>query len=282
MPPAIRPAVLGLLALLALATPPARAEPVEIVLAQGRYLALPPPGWDATRPVAATLLLHGAASRPDYMLADGTLAAAAAADGVLLLLPEGRGGAWAAPGSPRAAAADARDDRAFLAAVLDDARARFAIAPARLRLAGFSLGASMAFALACGADAPVAAVLTVGGVTWEPMPDACAAPPRAWMHVHGSADPTWPMAGRLVRGSFRQSPVEPALAMLGRALACAAAVAGPSAGDLACMQAACAGAARLADCRHPGGHVFEAGFLRAFHAWAEAAPGAVSAPPDRR
>ena len=255
---------------------PARADPVAVTLPDGRYLAVFPPGMQGRPNLPALMFLHGAWSGPEAFAEDAGIVAALAADGVVLLLPAGIEGSWAARNAPRAAV---RDETAFLDAVRDDAIARFALDPKRFRIGGFSVGASMAFDYACRPGLPIQAVMTVGGVVWQPMPAGCAAPPVPWLHIHGMADPTWPLAGRTIRGSFRQGAVDAALAMLAASFACQAPHQVQSLDDLACEAfSGCRPGALVQSCRHPGGHDLEPRWFRAFHAWVEA----ISSVRDRR
>ena len=268
---------LAIVLMLALAwAAPARADPIAVTLPAGRYLALIPPGLQGTPGLPAMMFLHGAWSSPEAFAEDAGIVDALAADGVVLLLPAGIEGSWAARGAPRAAT---RDEAAFLDAVRADAIARFALDPARLRVGGFSVGASMAFDYACRPGVQVQAVLTIAGVAWQPMPATCAAPPLPWMHIHGTADPTWPLAGRTIRGSFRQGEVDAALAMLAASFACQAPRRAASPDDLECEDfPGCRPGARLRSCRHQGGHDLEPAWFRAFHAWVEG----ISSGRDRR
>lgn len=254
-----------LIALLLLAAP-AWSQPRTHALPAGRYLAIPPPGWDGARPLAATIFLHGVWSSPEQFAAEPGFLAAFAADGVLLLMPAGEAESWTVPGAPRL---DGRDDVGFLDAVRADAAARYPIDTARLRLAGFSLGASMAFHYACRPDAGVQAVLTIGGAPWQPLPPACQGRPVPWLHIHGETDPTWPLAGRTIRSVWRQAAIAPSLQMLAASFACAMPIDIPAMDGLACAAfPACAGGAEIRSCRHPGAHDIEPKWFNTFHAWA--------------
>jgi polyhydroxybutyrate depolymerase len=261
-----------MIALLLLCTP-ALAEPRMHVLPDGRYLAIPPSGWDGATPLAATIFLHGVWSSPEGFAAEPDFLAAFATDGVLLLMPAGANESWTVPGAPRM---DGRDDVAFLDAVRLHAAGQYPIDPARLRLSGFSLGASMAFHYACRRETAVQAVLTIGGVPWQPLPEACAGRPVPWLHIHGETDPTWPLTGRTIRTVWRQAAVVASLEMLARSFACAAPIDIPAMDGLACTAfRACAGAAEVRSCRHPGAHDIEPAWFHTFHAWAGAvSPGA--------
>lgn len=92
-----------------------------------------------------------------------------------------------------------RDDIAFIAAVADDAAARFDLDRSRMVLAGFSIGGSMASYLACATPDAFMAYAPVGGSFWKPEPTDCAGPVRL-LHTHGWRDQTVPLEGRPLGG----------------------------------------------------------------------------------
>ncbi|MGF1627249.1 MAG: alpha/beta hydrolase family esterase, partial [Alphaproteobacteria bacterium] len=84
------------------------------------------------------------------------------------------------PGEPRAWSfrvgdyASPRDDVAFIRAAIDDAAGRFGLDRGRVLVAGFSIGGSMTWDIACLAPDTAAAYAPVAGGFWDPLPDACA------------------------------------------------------------------------------------------------------------
>jgi polyhydroxybutyrate depolymerase len=254
-------AAISSLAIASVATP-ARAQtrdacPAAGCVVEGGYyrIALPP---GETKPVGAILFFHGYQGSAEETLASDALAAVAARLGVALIAPHGEGRTWSYPGSP----ARNRDEFAFVGHVLDDATRRFAIDGDRLLASGFSQGASMVWYLACRMPARFRAFAPVAGAFWEPLPESCDGPRPAMVHVHGTSDPTVPMAGRRLRGGFKQGDVLQSMAVL--APACVAAWSGDeAAGDgLACRRATgCETGPRLELCLHAGGHDFDARWL---------------------
>lgn len=98
-----------------------------------------------------------------------------------------------------------RDDIAFLAAVRDDAVARFNLPAKRVILGGFSIGGSMTHYLACATPNAFAAYVPVGGAFWRSHPQSCDGPVRM-LHTHGWTDTTVPLEGRVVRGQDVNDP----------------------------------------------------------------------------
>ncbi len=232
----------------------------------GRYLALPPPGWDGQRPIAATIFFHGWQSSAEAFAQDAAFTASFAAEGVMLVLPDGINKTWAHQGSP----SQARDEIAFMDAVRADMLARWPIDPGRILVTGFSQGGSMVWDLACRRGRDYHAFVAVAGAFWEPMPDRCTGGPVDLLHIHGTADPVVPMAGRSIRDTWKQADVLAGLAVLRGLDACPAAPNRHEEIDgLDCaIWSDCATGRELRLCEHGGGHVMPPGWVGFAHAWA--------------
>ena len=100
------------------------------------------------------------------------------------------------------------DDVSFLAAVLDDVEARHHVDPARIYVAGFSNGASMAFRLAAAMPERIAALAAVAGHPFSRQEGGDRQVPTVC--VGGTADPLTPLLGGDIRlpwgGSLSQPP----------------------------------------------------------------------------
>jgi polyhydroxybutyrate depolymerase len=249
---------------------PACGGSVPCEVAGGRYLALPPPGWNGSAPLAATLFFHGWRSSAATFAQDPAFTAAFAAEGVLLVLPDGLNGTWAHQGSP----STARDELAFLDAVRADLLARWRVDPDRTLVTGFSQGGSMVWDLACRRGRDYRAFAAISGAFWEPLPRSCDGGPVDLLHVHGTADPVVPMAGRWIRNTWKQGDVMEGLAVLRRADGCDAPPRPATMrADLRCeVWDGCASGREIELCRHEGGHVMPEGWVGLVHAWMRALP----------
>jgi polyhydroxybutyrate depolymerase len=237
----------------------------------GAYLALPPPGWDGVSRLPATIFFHGYGSSAAAVAGDPSFRAAFAREGVLLVLPDGLERTWAHTGSP----SRARDEVAFMDAVRRDLLARFPVDPDGLLVTGFSQGGSMVWELACHRGGRFAAAYApVAGAFWEPLPATCPGGPIDLRHVHGTADGTVPLAGRVIRGQFRQGDVFRGMAVLRAANGCSAPARVEEAGGLRCevWDECAAGGRELRLCLHGGGHILPEGWTAAIHAWARRLP----------
>lgn len=255
--------LLACLALLVSLSSPARAQPCEpdgrCLVAGGHYRLRLPPGWDGQRPLGVVLFFHGFRGSSEETLGIADFVAEMDRTGFALVAMHGERNTWAYPGSP----SQHRDDFAYVAAVLDDLPRRFTVDQNRVVAAGFSQGASLVWYLACTMPQRFSAFLPVAGAFWRPQPQACAGPVKL-RHVHGTGDPTVPMAGRVLGGGrWRQGDVLESFATLAAAAGCKAEVLPPvPAGDLACQRwQGCSREGGLELCLHADGHDIRARWL---------------------
>lgn len=240
----------------------------------GRYYALPPEGWNGRDSLPATIFFHGYNSSGVDFAQSAAFTRDFAAEGVLLVLPDGLNKTWAHQGSP----SKARDEIAFMDAVRADLLARWRVDPKRLLVTGFSQGGSMVWDLACRRGYAYRAFAAVAGAFWEPLPMSCPGGPVDLLHLHGTADRTVPMAGRWIRNTWKQGDVGQSLAVLRAMNGCPAeptrqAIMGDKevGVSLRCeIWDGCVGRHELRLCRHDGDHLLPAGWVRLVHSWAHA------------
>jgi polyhydroxybutyrate depolymerase len=199
------------------------------------------------------LYIHGFRQSSEEVTADEALVAAVTSAGVLLVVPDGAQGGWGFSHAP----SRSRDDVAFLREVVADAKARFPIDASRIIAAGFSIGGSMVWELACHDATRFAAFLPVSGDFWLPYPEHCDSGPVNLRHIHGTNDATFPMSGRALRGgAFQQGAVGRSFEILQQTDACPAeADTTEQEGELKCwIWTGCASGKRIELCLHPGWH----------------------------
>jgi polyhydroxybutyrate depolymerase len=264
----IRRAVLVLLALAFVAcAAPSHGEPGRYELASGTYRVVTPPAWDGKTKLPLLLYLHGYNQSSEDVVGDADLVAAVAGSGALLVVPDGLDKTWSHVGSP----SHARDDLAFLHAVVDDARKHFPVDAARIVAAGFSQGGSMVWDLACHASQGFEAFLPVSGDFWLPYPARCESGPVNLRHIHGMNDQTVPMGGRPLRGGqFIQGDIGKSLAILEQTDRCGSeADRIEQQGELKCwIWSSCLSGKRLELCLHGDGHEIKGQWLSEGMAWA--------------
>jgi polyhydroxybutyrate depolymerase len=244
----------------------------SVTLPDGTFEVALPSGWDGNTPLALVMLLHGYRGSGADMLADADLVPAVTGLGAVLVAPDGIAGAWHFRGAPSEGGA-ARDDLAFLHEVRAEAMRRWPIDPARVVAAGFSIGASVVWDLACHDATGFTAFLPIAGSFWQPYPTHCETAPVTLRHVHGLADQTFPLAGRaLFGGHARQGDSRHAIDLLLGFDRCSAPPVSRRDDGLDCQEwSGCDGGARVALCLHPGDHEMRADWLRGGLLWAFAA-----------
>lgn len=225
----------------------------------GTYLVRLPDGWRDDTRLPLLLFLHGYRGSAAAILQDPAIAPVASRAGMLLVAPEGRDATWSHTGSP----SRARDDVAFLRAVIADASHRWPVDRDLIIVAGFSQGGSMVWELACHGAAGITAFLPFAGAFWEPLPNTCSSGPVVLRHVHGVADKIVPMQGRAIREVFRQGDVLEGMALRRRVGRCAEA---PdrhtaSASGLTCDTWSTCSSGQLQLCLHTGAHDLEPAWL---------------------
>ncbi len=255
-------------------TPCPVAHPCAV--ANGTYAVALPEGWDGKAPLPALLFFHGYGASAEGALNQPGLRAELDKRGWALIAPNGvrppgrQQTSWAHEGSP----SQARDEVAFVHAVLADAEGRLPIDDGRVYVGGFSQGSSMAWHLACLDQRDYAGFVAVSGAFWEPMPTSCPAPPRRLIHFHGFMDPVVPLEGRPIGDRWQQSDVFASLALLRREWGCTTM---PEAMEIdATMRCrawtGCTKGGELRLCLHDGGHAGPQGWAKTALDWLASAP----------
>jgi polyhydroxybutyrate depolymerase len=173
-------------------------QPGPCKIDQGEYHIKRPDGTDGTI-LPAIVFLHGYGSNGAATMKNTGLVKSVLARGYAIIAPSGRdelgnnGNDWSFHPDYH----EARDDTAFLRAVMDDAAARYGIDRSRILLAGFSIGGSMTAYAACKDPALAKAYAPISGNFWRPYPTGCAGPVRL-LHTHGWIDTTIPLEGRFL------------------------------------------------------------------------------------
>jgi polyhydroxybutyrate depolymerase len=179
------------------------------VIDGGQYRIRFPDGWDGRTRLGAIVFLHGWNGSAEAEMKNRAWAALANRLNVAFIAPQGAGNTWSYPGSP----SSFRDEFAFFDTLVGDLVTRFPIRRDRLMAAGFSMGASMVWNLACRRGDLFAGYAPVAGAFWDPVPQTCPSQPPILFHVHGTTDRTVPLQGRSIDDQWRQSDVAESLAV---------------------------------------------------------------------
>lgn len=186
-----------------------------------RYLVHVPRDYDGVTDMPVVIGLHGGLGRAELQRSMSRMNFVSDESGFIAVYPDGTGWTveiegqevplltWNAGGCCGYAQQHGVDDVGFIAAMLDDLNARYAVHPRRVYATGMSNGAMMAYRLAVELPDRIAAIAPVAGAMTL---DAPPAPPRAVpvMHFHGLADQFAPFEGgygELASIPFEHPPV---------------------------------------------------------------------------
>ena len=235
-------------------------------LPDGRHYYLAMPAIPEAAAPGAIVFAHGYRGTAEGVMRNRSLVNLAGDLGVALIAIKSADDDWILPGSPRHPDSDGALEFAYVAAVLDDAQARFGIDRARVLATGFSAGGMMTWNLACARPDLFAGFAPMSGTFWVGPPAGCAAPVRGLVHFHGDADPVVPQTGRAI-GPTVQGDVAAAMAMYAQAGGWDGPPDTVTLGDTTCDMRRRADGAPLAFCAFPGGHDFRTANLRTAWDW---------------
>lgn len=243
-----------LVILLALGTPPAAMAcgvSTDCAVATGTYRISLPEGAST----GAVVFAHGYQGSAAGTMKNTSLRDMSARRGLALIALDAGDDDWNLPDAPHDSVS-ARDEMAFLDAVVADATQRFGIDRGRVVITGFSAGGMFVWNVICARGDAYAGYVPYSGTFWKGPPTTCAAPAQNVIHVHGTSDRTVPMQGRAIADT-RQGSVPDALAMYAAAKRFA-----PGKGyvlaDMTCSHSANAEGKRLDLCLFDGDHSFTA------------------------
>ena len=227
----------------------------------GSFQVWAPEGW-AGDPLDVLVYFHGHDGEPAQYSGSESRMEDFGDAGVLLVLPYGEGGSWN-PWGTEGFGGQRRDDLAFYRELVDFVDTHW---PTERRwVSGFSLGASMAYQVAC--EEPVDAAVGTSGGFWEPIPASCPTSPVPFRHEHGTADSTWPLEGRTFSGGAKQSAAEDMVAFWREHNSCTETATAYDDDALSCTRWTCAEETVVDYCLHDEGHKRPSGWIGRLTTW---------------
>lgn len=163
------------------------------------YLLYVPKSYDAKKPTALVMSLHGAENWPSFQMRISDWNRVADKHGFLVVYPAGEGGGpriWGMRGAMRTGAR--MPDVDFISDLIDRLQTSYNIDPARIYANGLSNGGGMSFALSCRLSHRIAAIGAVAAaetLPWEWCTDPTPVPMIAF---HGTGDRITPYHGDTV------------------------------------------------------------------------------------
>jgi polyhydroxybutyrate depolymerase len=181
----------------------AAAEPIERHVRVGggerSYLVDLPSAYDGRRALPAVVVFHGGGGAAAGVRTQSRMSETAEAEGFIAVYPQGSGVlsakllTWNASTCCGYAMQHRIDEAAFIAALLDDLEASFAIDRGRVYATGISNGGMMAYIAACALADRFAAIAVVAGELTTP--DCGPVRPVSVLVIHGTADQNLPYDG---------------------------------------------------------------------------------------
>lgn len=209
--------------------------------------------------VPAIIYIHGLGGSSKAVMANAGFRRAAENLGVAFVAVNGRAGSWSFPNGVERGRV--RDEFAYFSEVVDDIKKRLPVDGEKIVAAGFSIGASMVWNLACREPENYAGFIPVAGTMWRPQPEKCVKPVGEIYHFHGTQDRIFPLEGRFVEGK-RQGAILDTFEIVYRQDACTRrAVAETKAEGAMCMLHRNCGGETVRLCLHGGAHSVKAAYL---------------------
>lgn len=231
----------------------------DCVIGAGDYRIYLPEKLAGKPPSGAIMFFHGWKGSSEGVMRNAGLREMSDRLNIALIAANGLGGGWSFPGAP----ARARNELAYVAAVLEDVQARFQVPADRILASGFSLGASMVWSLSCYMGDRFAGFAPIAGTLWNPLPEACPSDAPNLMHYHGRKDRTFPLAGRAIAGGlYRQGNTYESFAIWHTQGQCEREEpATVETGPFQCERRSKCGSAIMEICLHEGGHIYRAAWI---------------------
>lgn len=232
-------------------------------LGERHYRIALPDGYAEDAALPVIVFAHGYRGSAAGVMRNKSLRRLATDLGAALIAGKSVGPGWDLPNNPREMTSTGSAEFAYFDSVLDDAAARFPLDMTRVMATGFSGGGMMVWNLACARPERFAGFAPIAGTFWLAPPDNCSGPVSSIVHIHGDADKTVPLEGRVI-GPTKQGEVSEALEMyrsfgdFGDALE-------SQHNDLTCAERRNDTGEILDFCLFSGGHSFRTEHVR--HAW---------------
>ncbi len=219
-----------------------------------------PKGYNGKTPVGAIVFAHGYRGSAKGVMRNKSLRRMASDMGLALIALDAGARDWSLPNSPNRTRRNGSVEYKYVDAVLRDAEARFAIDDKRIMATGFSAGGMLVWNLACAMPGRFAGFAPMSGTFWKRAPKTCARPVASVVHIHGDADKTVPLGGRVI-GPTHQGNVMKALDMYGK-FGHFGAQKKSHQGKLSCTNSKNPEGEILDFCLFSGGHSFRTEFVR--------------------
>ena len=225
------------------------------------YRIAMPEGHDGAGKVPVLAFAHGYKGSAKGVMRNKSLRRLASDLGAALIAFNSIDGTWSIPNHPGHMEADGSVEFSYVRAVLEDAASQFPLDTSRVVSTGFSSGGMLTWNLACEMPDRFAGFVPVAGTFWLVPPETCNKPVTSIVHIHGDADRTVPLTGRVI-GPTKQGEVAEALAMYQEFGGFAPKAKAQAYGPLTCDSATNNDGDVMMFCLFKGGHSFRTEYVR--------------------
>ncbi len=155
-----------------------------------------PTGYDGSRPVPLLFVFHGSSASAAVIERETGFDDIADSLGFIVVYPEGLHRGWNIGECCRYAYMERVREIAFVQRMIDHLEAGLDIDPSRVFATGYSDGGTLSMLLACRLSGRIAAVASVSGTLFNPLPPCLVTRPVPVVIVHGTADSHIPYLGQ--------------------------------------------------------------------------------------
>lgn len=235
------------------------SENSDCVVASGDYRIFLPATVEDGGKIPAIIYIHGLGGSSKAVMKNRNFREVAQRLGAAFVAVNGRAGSWSFPNGVERG--KVRDEFVYFREVVSDIKKRFPIDGSKIVVSGFSIGASMAWNLACREPESYAGFIPVAGTLWRPQPQKCVRPVGEIYHFHGTSDRIFPLDGRMVSGK-RQGAIFDTLKMIGNQDACTGKIVRETEmHGLRCKYRRSCDGQTVRLCLHDGAHKIKAAYL---------------------
>lgn len=155
-----------------------------------------PSGFDRTRHLPLLLVFHGSSASASVIERETGFDALADSVGFIVAYPEGLHRGWNIGECCRYSFEEKVSDIAFARALITQLEVGLGVDSTRVYAAGYSDGGTLAMLLGCGMSDRIAAIATVSGTLFDPLPTCNLSRPVPAIVIHGTGDTHIPYAGQ--------------------------------------------------------------------------------------
>ena len=155
-----------------------------------------PVGYAASQPLPLVFVFHGSSASASVIERETSFDRLADSVGFVVVYPEGLHRGWNIGECCRYSFMQRVNEKRFIAALLDYLEAGLSIDRSRVFATGYSDGGTLSVLLACSLSDRIAAIASVSGTLFDPLPACQLTRPVPVMVIHGTADSHIPYAGQ--------------------------------------------------------------------------------------